>query len=485
MTGPPTCRYFAAGNCRYGTLCFFSHDLAAAPSTVPKKLGSCKYFARGTCKYGDACFYFHDPVTLDLHAPNINNENVNNSSDRSSKPASRPVVAAPGSSTYPSAARAVEPHSSAGRSYRSMATLPQMKPKKNRKNHNPAKRSVPRLSHRAPPHLPHIAETQKLRFPHNNTWDEEKLTNEILSISFGGDFDIKDLHLETLTQRCPRLLEFTAGSQDTGKGGQVTPAGLKKFVDGCPELIRLILWSFTKVDDDACIYAMRKLQNLVELTITGHDKFNGKVTDRSLMALAGLLEEYDQRKGEEKRVKDEKVKASRERRRVKLRARRAQEKERRAARGLPVEDEEEWTQEDEECELDYISDSEDDYDDYNEDMGSDTGSYGSYGYGYSDMDDDDDEISFLFASQWIKDLCKKREEELIQRAADDDLNEEPLAPVLRELYLQDQSIDMSAIGVCKRIRPEIAIASGESVGDGFASRYVHSSMGGGPELFWF
>jgi CCCH-type zinc finger len=45
----PMCRYFAAGACKNGASCPFSHDNAHADSFA------CPYFAKGYCQYGDKC----------------------------------------------------------------------------------------------------------------------------------------------------------------------------------------------------------------------------------------------------------------------------------------------------------------------------------------------------------------------------------------------------------------------------------------------
>eukprot|EP01122_Echinamoeba_exundans_P001626 TRINITY_DN11646_c0_g1_i1.p1 TRINITY_DN11646_c0_g1~~TRINITY_DN11646_c0_g1_i1.p1 ORF type:complete len:139 (+),score=20.80 TRINITY_DN11646_c0_g1_i1:127-543(+) len=59
----PKCRFFAAGRCKYGSECRFSHEPAApkstaAPSTAPKKQ-PCKYFKRGYCANGSKCRFSH------------------------------------------------------------------------------------------------------------------------------------------------------------------------------------------------------------------------------------------------------------------------------------------------------------------------------------------------------------------------------------------------------------------------------------------
>jgi hypothetical protein len=45
----PPCRYFAAGACRNGAACPFSHDTAVANALA----APCVYYARGHCQYGD------------------------------------------------------------------------------------------------------------------------------------------------------------------------------------------------------------------------------------------------------------------------------------------------------------------------------------------------------------------------------------------------------------------------------------------------
>eukprot|EP00980_Cylindrotheca_fusiformis_P011213 scaffold2574_cov98-Cylindrotheca_fusiformis.AAC.3 len=56
---PPPCRFFAIhGNCRFGDLCAFSHDIGNAQQEVV-----CQFFLRGNCRYGNACRLSHSSTT--------------------------------------------------------------------------------------------------------------------------------------------------------------------------------------------------------------------------------------------------------------------------------------------------------------------------------------------------------------------------------------------------------------------------------------
>lgn len=72
--GPPAgspCRFFAAGNCRYGQSCRYSHNDSGAPiAPIRKELPSqpsslpCRFFASGKCKFGHKCLYYHSQQAL-------------------------------------------------------------------------------------------------------------------------------------------------------------------------------------------------------------------------------------------------------------------------------------------------------------------------------------------------------------------------------------------------------------------------------------
>ncbi|CAN9516167.1 unnamed protein product [Ophioblennius macclurei] len=48
------CRHFISGTCRFGSSCYFRHELPAPPSSQ-----LCRYFHKGTCWYGERCRYLH------------------------------------------------------------------------------------------------------------------------------------------------------------------------------------------------------------------------------------------------------------------------------------------------------------------------------------------------------------------------------------------------------------------------------------------
>eukprot|EP00898_Chlorokybus_atmophyticus_P008465 jgi/Chlat1/861/Chrsp107S01316 len=57
----PPCRYFAAGCCRFGAECIYSHDQAAAnrPMRERPETPVCVYFVSGNCRNGDSCMFRH------------------------------------------------------------------------------------------------------------------------------------------------------------------------------------------------------------------------------------------------------------------------------------------------------------------------------------------------------------------------------------------------------------------------------------------
>ncbi|OIW30160.1 hypothetical protein CONLIGDRAFT_714562 [Coniochaeta ligniaria NRRL 30616] len=60
----PVCRFFAAGKCRNGDNCRFSHDQESQAGRVSVTIVSdtpCKFFARGLCQKGQSCSFAHDP----------------------------------------------------------------------------------------------------------------------------------------------------------------------------------------------------------------------------------------------------------------------------------------------------------------------------------------------------------------------------------------------------------------------------------------
>jgi hypothetical protein len=54
------CRHFAAGNCQYGALCGYLHEVAADGKPVIQETPLCRNFVTGECKYGENCAFSHD-----------------------------------------------------------------------------------------------------------------------------------------------------------------------------------------------------------------------------------------------------------------------------------------------------------------------------------------------------------------------------------------------------------------------------------------
>lgn len=51
------CRHFVRGQCKYGSMCHYSHDSNSATA----KSRSCRFFDEaGQCKYGDRCRFEHN-----------------------------------------------------------------------------------------------------------------------------------------------------------------------------------------------------------------------------------------------------------------------------------------------------------------------------------------------------------------------------------------------------------------------------------------
>lgn len=74
------CRFFAAGNCRYGQSCRYSHNdtgampsvpLHADPSPPPSSI-ACKFFSQGNCKFGNKCRFHHSQQALNRNQNRLN-----------------------------------------------------------------------------------------------------------------------------------------------------------------------------------------------------------------------------------------------------------------------------------------------------------------------------------------------------------------------------------------------------------------------------
>lgn len=62
MSAREPCKFFAAGTCRNGTACRFSHDAVGSQNREPVSAGRemCKFYRGPTgCTFGDKCRYLH------------------------------------------------------------------------------------------------------------------------------------------------------------------------------------------------------------------------------------------------------------------------------------------------------------------------------------------------------------------------------------------------------------------------------------------
>jgi len=74
-----TCRFFAAGNCRFGTTCRYSHNDSGAPMAPlhqgpppPSSSIACRFFAQGNCKFGSKCRFHHSQQAMNRHQNRLN-----------------------------------------------------------------------------------------------------------------------------------------------------------------------------------------------------------------------------------------------------------------------------------------------------------------------------------------------------------------------------------------------------------------------------
>ncbi|XP_051909113.1 makorin, ring finger protein, 4 [Hippocampus zosterae] len=88
------CRHFLNGSCRYGSRCYYRHELPAPP---PAQI--CRYYQKGACWYGEHCRYIHVPQSeagadvagRRLSVPTIFSSTSSSSSSSTSTAAQRPA----------------------------------------------------------------------------------------------------------------------------------------------------------------------------------------------------------------------------------------------------------------------------------------------------------------------------------------------------------------------------------------------------------
>ena len=81
------------------------------------------------------------------------------------------------------------------------------------------------------------------------------------------------------------LVVLELGSSDTGDGVWITDKTLKCVADNCPKLRKLRLESVTCATDNAVIEVTSKCPLLEELTVSGHDRTTGALSDKFLKVL--------------------------------------------------------------------------------------------------------------------------------------------------------------------------------------------------------
>lgn len=82
-----------------------------------------------------------------------------------------------------------------------------------------------------------------------------------------------------------KLVVLELGSSDSGCGSQLTDTSVQHLAAHCPNLRKLRLESVTRVTDKAMIDIMKKCPLLEELHVSGNDKINGDITDKSIKLL--------------------------------------------------------------------------------------------------------------------------------------------------------------------------------------------------------
>ena len=109
---------------------------------------------------------------------------------------------------------------------------------------------------------------------------------QLQGVVFGPDFKIRDDDIIRAVDMWKEdLVVLELGSSDTGDGVWLTNKALQYIADNCPKLRKLRLESVTNASDDAVIDITRKCPLLEELTVSGHDKSSGALTDRFLKVL--------------------------------------------------------------------------------------------------------------------------------------------------------------------------------------------------------
>jgi hypothetical protein len=347
-----------------------------------------------------------------------------------------------------------------------------------------------------------------LYFPRTAAWDESKLSGRTTTIQLGSEFDVTDEHIAVVAANCPKLLEFSAGSQDCGYGSRCTPQAVTALVNSCPLLKKLSLWSFTRIDDATAIHIASTLHELQELCITGHDKSRGGVTGRFLRALAGHSEEYEEQvKAAEldfkQRIKDcmrgiinrERAKEGRPALPKADDTEKQQREARRQLRQARADacDVDQDDQDEDEFDEDEFDDDYDDYDDKDEELEM----LREEGRKYFEAHDMEDEESLALEDMYGGGRGSRYPPEEGLRPGDFSLTDfsndsyvvvekrlpeaaRPaafLAPKLRKVNLQDQSLGFSSIGILKAARKQVKVFDGESCGSGYASQMVYSMVG--------
>jgi hypothetical protein len=113
-------------------------------------------------------------------------------------------------------------------------------------------------------------------------------------VRFHGDFDIQDCHVSKVANTLgPRLLSLHVGSWSTATGHKLTDAACAVLAAKCKNLRALTLSSCLEVSDEGFESIVNGMPLLESLTMSGHDKRDGKLTKASALLLLNKQRDGD------------------------------------------------------------------------------------------------------------------------------------------------------------------------------------------------